>query len=157
MVRAALILGSVGALLAMELATPPRTASAVHESPVAQTSAGIGDAFDTLTEADRLEPHHYAQSEAPTPPVSSDLPTSSVGLAHASSQEPQKGTSRHTHSTSKQKVTVVPAKSRPKSRMSAKDSKGDRLKAAVVVHKPCRQNVLDRLLRVLSLSHGCET
>jgi hypothetical protein len=156
MMRSALIVGSVSTLVAMELATPPRTASAVHESPVAQTFAGLGDSFDTLTEADRLEPHRYAQGEAPTLPVSSDLPTFSVGLAHATSQEPRKGPSRHSYSTRKQRVAVVPVKSRPKSRISAKDSKSDRLEGVVVVHKPCRQNALDGLLKLLSLSRGCE-
>jgi len=155
MMRGALVLGSIGTLVAMELATPPRTATAVHESPVSQTPTGIGDSYDTLTEADRLA-HHYAQSEVPTLPVSADLVTSSLDLAPVTSQEPQKRTRRHSYSASKQKVAVVPAKSRPKSRMSEKDSKGDRLESVAVAHKPCRQDALDRLLKLLSLSRGCE-
>lgn len=155
MMRGALILGSVGTLVAMGLATPPRTVSAVHESPGAQTSTAIADSYDTLTEADRQEPYRYAQIEAPTLPVSPDLPTSSVGLARASSQEPREGTRRHTPSTSKQKVAAVPIKSRRKIQTSAKGSR-DRSDGVAVVHKSCRQNVLDSLLNLLSLSRGCE-
>ena len=155
MMRGALILGSIGTLVAMELATPPRTASAVHESSVAQTSTGIVDSYDTLIEADRLEPYRYAKSEATTPPVSSDQPTSSVDSRPLSSQESQR-TRRHPHSTKKQSVAVVPSKPTANSRISAKHSDSDRVLAVVVGHKPCRQNVLDRLLKLLTLSRGCE-
>jgi hypothetical protein len=155
--RGALILGSIGALVAVELTAPPRTVGAVHESPASQTSAGVGDPYDTLTEEDRLEPYRYAQSEAPAPPDLSDQPTSSVASATFGSREPQKRTSRHSYSTSKQKVAVAPSKPRAKSRTSAKRSNSDRVETVVVSHKSCRQNVLDSFLKLLSLSHGCET
>ena len=157
MMRGVLIIGSIGTLVAMVLAMPPRIATAVRESPVSQTSAGISDSYDTLTEADRLEPYRYARSEAPTPPVSADQPTSSVDAAPLSSQEPQRRTSRHLYSSKRQKVAVVPPKPRAKSRTSAKRSNSDPVETVMVSHKPCRQNVLDSFLKLLSLSHGCET
>jgi hypothetical protein len=160
MMRVALVLGSIGTMAAIELATPPRTASAVHESPVAQTSAGFDDSYDTLTEADRLEPYRYAKGEASTPPVSSDPPTSSVDSPPPRSQESQR-TRRHLYSAKKQKVAVVPPKLTTKpttnSRTSTKHSNSDREEAVVAGHKPCRQNALDSLLKLLSLSRGCET
>ena len=157
MMRGALILGTIGTLVAMELATPPRTASAVHESPVAQTSTGIGDSDDTLIETDRLEPYRYAKSEPPTPPASSDQPTSSVDFAPLSSQESQTRTRRHLHATKKQTAAVLPPRPRANRPISTKHSNNDRVEAAVVGHKPCRQNVLDGLLKLLSLPRGCET
>ena len=57
----------VGALAAMELRTPPRTAVAVVQ-PLAETTIGISDSHAALAKADRLE-ISYAISETPAQPA----------------------------------------------------------------------------------------
>jgi hypothetical protein len=156
MMRTALILGSVGTLVAMQFAAHPRAANAIDELPVAQTSVGISGSYDTLTNADRLEPYRYAQSEAPTPPASSVEPRPAVSPAPITPQELQKSASRHSHSTDKRKVAVALPKPRPKTPSSEKHSKADRLRDIPVVHKRCQQNAFDSFLKALSLSSSCE-
>jgi hypothetical protein len=62
MMRAALILGGLGVLIAMEFATPPRAGKAVAELPLALLDAG--DSRDTLTRSDRFDMAHLLRETA---------------------------------------------------------------------------------------------
>jgi hypothetical protein len=69
MMRAALILGGLGILIAMELGTPPRAGKAAVERPLALLMPEAGNARDTLTPADRLAVTHLLY-DAPFQPAS---------------------------------------------------------------------------------------
>jgi hypothetical protein len=69
MMRAALILGGLGVLVAMELGSPPRAGKAAVEPPFALLVPQPGNARDTLTPADRLAVTHLLY-DAPFQPLS---------------------------------------------------------------------------------------
>jgi hypothetical protein len=72
MMRAALILGGLGVLIAMELGSPPRAGKAVVEPPLALLDAG--DSRDTLTRSDRLDMAHLLRETAFQPLSSAAKP-----------------------------------------------------------------------------------
>ena len=161
MMRAALILVSVGSLAAMELATPPRVAKAVNQ-PLTPT-VGVGDSRDTLAKADRLE-IPYFRNELPTQPSSFVERTPPAHATPVISKAASKIVSGNPHDAKTGKV----APARPKPRPRIADSKPgtrttnsrtvantDRSKAPMDV-KPCRPNMFDSLLKALSLPSGCE-
>lgn len=80
MMRAALILGGLGVLIAMEFATPPRAGKAVTEPPLALLDAG--DSRDTLTRSDRLDMAHLLRETAfqPQSPAAKSPPVASTAV-----------------------------------------------------------------------------
>lgn len=154
MMRAALVLASVGTLAAMEIATPPRTVKAVNEPLVAQTSVGSINSDDTLTEADRLE-LRYLRNDVPTQSASFVERMPPANSAPITLQG-QKTISRHSRASNAKKGAVMLPKSRPKHADSRKTANADRSKTTVEV-KSCRPNAFDSLLKAFNLSPKCET
>jgi hypothetical protein len=156
MLRAILIVVGVGILVAMELGTPPRTARAVNEPLVAQSTVGIGDSRDTLTKADRLE-ISYVRNEEPAQPISFVERMPPANSTPIISREAPKIINRRWHDPNAKKVAVAPPKPRPKNPDSKRVTNTDRSKAVVDVNKPCRPNAFDSFLKALNLSPDCET
>jgi hypothetical protein len=162
MMRAALILVSVGSLVAMELATPPRVAKAVNP-PLTPSTAVAGDSQDTLAKADRLE-IPYFRNELPVQPSSFVERTPPADATRVISKAASKIVSGSSHDAKTSRVALVPPKPRPRIPDSKPGTKTidsrtvantDRSKAPMDV-KPCRPNVFDSLLKALSLPSGCE-
>ena len=154
MMRAALILVGLGALVAVELEAPPRTTKAVNE-PLAQSTAGISDSRDTLTKADRLE-IPYVQHEAPAQPISSVERMPAVDSTAIVPEEAAKIIDQHRRGANAKKVAVKLPKPRPKHTDAKRAPNTDRPKATIEI-KSCRPNAFDSLLKALNLSPGCET
>ena len=150
MMRAALILVSLGTLAAMELEAPPRTRKAVNE-PLAQSTVGLSASRDTLTKADRLEVP-YVQYEAPAQPISSVERMPPPAPTAIIQQEAPKIIDQHRRGA----VVVMLPKPRPKHTASKKTANTERSKVTIEV-KSCRPNTFDSLLKALNLSPACET
>jgi hypothetical protein len=160
MMRAALILGGLGILVAMEWAAPPRTKTASTEPPLPQLAADIGDAGNTLTKADRLEIPH-ALVDAPAQPVSLIEPARLAGSPAIMAEGVAKTVDPHRHDTGIGKTAVVLPKPRPKIRDSGNAATPDRSQAATESKswepKACRTNAIRDLLRTLNLVDRCQT
>src|SRR4051812_23962290 len=85
MMRAALILGGLGVLTAMELGTPSRSGKSAATPPLAQAVAAA-DSGDTLTKADRLD---VFRMPGHAPAAAAVLPASLVEQAAAADAGPQ--------------------------------------------------------------------
>jgi hypothetical protein len=155
MMRAALILVGLGILVAMELATPPRTKTASTEPPLPRLTAEISDSRDTLTKTDRLEIPH-APYEAPTQASSFIERTPLASSPAIIPEKVAKIVDQHGRGTSVRKVAVVLPKPRPKLGDPKKAAKPDRSKAVTEL-KSCQANVFKELLKALNFSDGCET
>jgi hypothetical protein len=186
MMRAALILVSVGLLVAMEIGTPPRVAKAVNQ-PLTRSTVGAGDPRDTLAKADRLE-IPYFQKELSTQLISFAERTPPADSTSVISKEAGKivGGNRHdakidaksdTKSDAKAKrvASVRPkprpkipdSKPRPKTRPETGPKTGPKTTDSKIVAnthrskppmdvKPCRPNAFDNFLKALKLPSGCE-
>jgi hypothetical protein len=131
----------VGALAAMELRTPPRTAVAVVQ-PLAETTVGISDSHGALAKADRLE-ITYAKSISPSE-------ATTIG-----SPEAPRIINRHRHDPKTKKVTTAALpKSKPKTTDIKRTAIPDRSKAASDT-EPCRLSAFGGLRKALN-SFGCE-
>jgi len=160
MMRAALILVSVGSLVAMELATPPRIARAVNQ-PRTPSTAGAGDSRDTLAKVDRLE-IPYFQNELPAQPISFVERTPPADSTPVISKDAGKIVSENRHDAKTRKVVgpkprpkIPDSKPRPKTADSSTVANTHRSKAPMDA-KPCRPNAFDSFLKALKLSSGCE-
>jgi hypothetical protein len=82
MMRALLVLGGIGVLTAMELASPPRAGKAAVEPPLAQTAPEAAGSRDSLTSADRLEVARllHAAPLAPVSPVETTPPLAPAAI-----------------------------------------------------------------------------
>ena len=159
MMRAALILVGIGALVAMEVGTPPRAKEV--SQPLAQSTVGGGDSRDTLAKPDRLE-IPYFQNELPAHQMSFVERMPAADSAPVISKVASKIVSGNRHDAKTKTVAVVvpkPKKPGSKPRPKTTDSKtvtnADRSKAPMDV-KPCRPNAFESFLKALSLSSGCE-
>ena len=150
----------VGALAAMELRTPPRTAVPVVE-PLAETIVGISDSHGVLAKADRLEIAD-AKSETPKQPSLVDGQISPSEATTIGSPEAPRIINRHRNDPKTKKVTTAPL---PKSKPRITDIKPkvtdirrtaipDRSKAASDT-EPCRLSAFGGLRKALN-SSGCE-
>jgi outer membrane biosynthesis protein TonB len=154
MMRAALILVGLSALVIMELETPPRTTKTASE-PLVQSTVGRGESRDTLTKADRLE-ITYVQYEPPAQPISSVEPMTPPDVTPIIPQQAPNKVAQRRPGANEKKVVVVKPKPRPKHPESKKAAKTDRSKATIEI-KSCRPNAFDGLLKALNISPGCET
>lgn len=153
----------VGVLVAMELRTPVRSASAVVQ-PVAET-VGVSDSHVALAKADRLE-IAAASSETPAQPVLVDESVSQPEAISVGSSEPPRVIVRHrpdpkpkkviTAARPKKVVTAASPKSKPKTKTA--DIKrtiiSERRKAASET-EPCRLSAFGGLRKALN-SSDCE-
>jgi hypothetical protein len=155
MMRATLILVGLGILVAMELATPPRTKTASTEPPLPRLTAEISDSRDTLVKTDRLEIPH-APYETPTQAISFIERTPLASSPAIIPEEVAKIVDQHGRGTSVRKAAVVLPKPRPKLRDPKRTAKLDRSKAVTEL-KSRQANAFKDLLKALSLSDGCET
>ena len=140
----------VGALAAMELGTPPRTAVAVVQ-PLAETTVGISDSHVALAKADRLE-ITYAKSQTPTQPDLADERMSASEATPVGSPEAPRINNRQRHNP-KTKTAAV-RKSKPKTTDIKRTAIPDRSKAASDT-EPCRLSAFGGLRKALN-SSGCE-
>ena len=141
MMRAALILVSLGTLAAMELEAPPRTRKAVNE-PLAQSTVGLSASRYTLTKADWLE-IPYVQYEAPAQRISSVERMPPPDPTAVIPQEVPKILDQHRRGA----VVVMLPKPRAKHTASEKTANTERSKVTIAV-KFCQLN---------TLSPACET
>ena len=142
----------VGALAAMELRTPPRTALTVGQ-PL-ETTVGISDSHGALAKADRLE-IAYAKSETPTQPGLVDERISPSEATTIGSLEAPRIINRHRHDPKTKKVTTAALpKSKPKTTDIKRTPIPDRSKAASDT-EPCRLSAFGGLRKALN-SSGCE-
>jgi hypothetical protein len=153
--RATLILVGLGILVAMEIATPPRTKTASTEPPLPRLTAEISDSRDTLVNTDRLE-IPYAPYEARTQAISFIKQTPLASSPAIIPEEVAKIVDQRGRGTSVRKAAVVLPKPRPKLRDPKKAAKPDRSKAVAEL-KSCQANAFKDLLKALNLSDGCET
>src|SRR4051812_33240120 len=162
MMRAALIVVSVGSLVAMELGTPPRIAKAVNQ-PLTQSIVGVRDSRDTLMNADRIE-IPYFQNELRTQPLSFVERMSPANSTPVVSKDASKIASGNRHEAKIKKLAFVRPKLRPKiaeskprpeTTASKTVANTYRSKAPMDV-KPCRPNAFDSFLKALNLPSGCE-
>ena len=185
MMRAALILGGLGVLTAMELGTPSRSEKSAAESPSAppirQAVPGIGSG-DTLTKADRLE---VFRTPAHGPSVAAVLPASLVEQADPVGAGPQtqqgadarlraaraavalprprpgRADAQHPEPRRAEAKRTEPKHVEPKHVESKHaDSRGaarpDRTRP-VAETRSCQANAFAGLLKALSLPTGCDT
>jgi hypothetical protein len=155
MMRAILILVGLGILVAMELATPPRTKTVSTGPPFPPLTAEISESRDTLVKTDRLEIPH-APYQAPTQPISFIERTPPAGSPAVIPEEVAKIVDQHGRGTSVRRAAVVLPKPRPKLRDPKRAAKPDRSKAVMEL-KSCQANAFKDLLKALNLSDGCET
>jgi len=160
MMRAALILVSVGSLVAMELATPPRVARAVNQ-PRAPSTAGAGASRDTLATVDRLE-IPYFQNELPAQPIAFVERMPPADSTPVISKDAGKIVSENRRDAKTRKVVgpkprpkIPDSKPGPKTADSSTVANAHRSKAPMDA-KPCRPNAFDSFLKALKLSSGCE-
>jgi hypothetical protein len=142
----------VGALAAMELRTPPRTALTVGQ-PL-ETTVGISDSHGALAKADRLE-ITYAKSETPVQPA---LINERISPAEAttigSSVAPRIINRRRHDPKSKKVITAALPKSKPKTTDIKRTTIPARSKAASDTEF-CRLSAFGGLRKALN-SVGCE-
>ena len=161
MLRAILVVAGVGTLVAIELATPPRTANAVNEPVVAQPASGVRDPPDTLTKVDRLA-ISYFQNELSTQQMSFVERMPPANATPIIPKEAPKLVNGSRHNAKIKKLAAVHLKPKPDSKPRPKttDSKTatntDRSKAFLDAMS-CRPNAFDGLLKALNLSSGCQT
>jgi hypothetical protein len=141
----------VGALAAMELRTPPRTAVAVVQ-PLAETTVGISDSHGALAKADRLEIAN-AKSETPAQPGAVDQRIAPSKATTIGSLEAPRITNRHRHDPKTRKAAAL-AKSKPKTADIKRIAIPDRSTAASDT-EPCRLSAFGGMRKALNLS-GCE-
>ncbi|MDB5515320.1 MAG: hypothetical protein JWQ17_2078 [Tardiphaga sp.] len=143
----------VGALAAMELRTPPRTAVPVVE-PLAETTVGISDSHSVLAKADRLDIAD-AKSETPKQPGLVDGRISPSEAATIGSPEVPRIINRHRNDRKTKKVTTAALpKSKPRITDVRRSAIPDRSKAASDT-EPCRLSAFGGLRKALN-SSGCE-
>jgi hypothetical protein len=143
----------VGALAAMELRTPRRTAVPVVQ-PLAETTVGISDSRDALAKADRLEITD-AKSQTPRKPGLVDESVFPSEATTIGSPEALRIVSRHRHYPKTTKViTSAFRKSKPKTTDIKRTAIPDRSKAASDT-EPCRLSAFGGLRKALN-SSGCE-
>jgi len=143
----------VGALAAMELRTPPRSAVAIVQ-PLAETDAGISDSHGALAKADRLEVAAVS-SETPAPAVLIEERTALPEDISTGSAEPPRPIVRHRHNPKPKKVTAaVRPKSKPKATVVQRTVVSQRSKAASDT-EPCRLSAFGGLRKALN-STDCE-
>jgi hypothetical protein len=174
MMRAALILGGLGVLIAMELATPPRVGKAAFERPLALLVPEAGNARDALTPADRLAVTHLLY-DAPFQPVSpaekipaatdardtaNTIDSRGAGAATAvvllPKPRPRPAAPRLLES---RLAESKPAESRHAAAKRAKPEKaaGPDRSRAITETASCQANAFAGLLKAFSLPTGCET
>lgn len=143
----------VGALAAMELRTPLRTAVAIVQ-PLAETTIGISDSHGALAKADRLE-INYAKSETPARPALVDERISpSAATTIGSSEVPRIIDPLRHDPKSKKVATAALPKSKPKTTDIKRTTIPERSKAASDA-EPCRLSAFGGLRKALN-SVGCE-
>jgi hypothetical protein len=171
MMRAALILGGLGILTAMELAAPPRAGKAAVEPPLALLMPQPGNLRDTLTPADRVAVTHLLY-DAPFQPVS---PAEKISPA-TDAQDTAKNIDSHRRGASAGPAAVVLPKPRPRPtapklaeskpaeprHAAAKPAKpgkaaGPDRPKAITETGSCQANAFAGLLKALNLPTGCET
>ena len=148
----------VGALAAMELRTPPRTAVAAVE-PAAETAVGISDSHDALAKGDRLEVN-YAKTETPAPPalVNEPIPPAPPPEAAAirSSETPRIINRPRKNDAKPKKVTAAAfPKSKPKTADIKRTAIPAHSKAAASDNRFCRLSAFGGLRKALNTA-GCE-
>jgi hypothetical protein len=179
-VRAALILGGVGVLAAMEFVTPSRSQKAVAEPPSVQLVPQVG-ARDTLTRADRSEEFRLLapapfvpppRPAAPAEPVSAEsssavAPLQPAGAAKAAVVLPKPKPEPKPKSKPKPKPDVPaprhiearrpePMPIAPKHAASDSAAKPDHPRPRAEA-RSCQANAFAGLLKALNLPGGCET
>ena len=152
----------IGALAAMELRTPPRTAMAVVQPP-AETTVDISDAHGALAKADKLEVN-YAKTETPAQPALVNERVSPSPPPEATfiwpSETPRINRHRH-HPKAKKVTTAALPKPKPKNtdiRRSAeirRATSAERSKAAASEPLHCRLSAFGGLRKALNTA-GCE-
>jgi hypothetical protein len=185
MMRAALILGGLGVLTAMELGTPSRSEKSAVAPPPAQAVAGAG-AADTLTKADRLE---IFRMPSQAPAAAAVLPASLVEQVAAADplgagpQQTQQGAdgrvraaraavalprprpghadSRRSEPKPSETKRTEPKRAEPKQAESKHAetrtaARPDRTRP-IAETRSCQANAFAGLLKALSLPSGCDT
>lgn len=143
----------VGALAAMELRTPPRSAVAIVQ-PVAETNADISDSHGVLAKADRLEVTAVS-SETPAPAALVEAPPAPPEDIRIGFSEPQRPIARHRHNPKPKKVIAAARpKSKPKAAVIKRTAVAQRSKATSDP-EPCRLNAFGGLRKALN-STDCE-
>jgi hypothetical protein len=170
MMRAALILGGLGILTAMELAAPPRAGKAAVEPPLALLVRQAGNVRDTLTPADRVAVTHLLY-DAPFQPVS---PAEKISPATDAQDTPKNIDSRRGASAGQAAVVLPKPRPRPTAPKPAESGPAESRHAAAKPAKPgkaagpdrpkaitetgsCQANAFAGLLKALNLPTGCET
>ena len=147
----------IGALAAMELRTPPRTAVAVVQPP-AETTVGISDSHGALAKADRLEVN-YAKTETPAQPALVDerIPPSPPPEATTirSSEAPRIIKRPRNDPKSRKVTTAALPKPKPKTTDIRRPTNSERSKAAASEPLPCRLSAFGGLRKALNTT-GCE-
>ncbi|MBR1245729.1 hypothetical protein JQ609_02165 [Bradyrhizobium sp. AUGA SZCCT0169] len=152
----------IGALAAMELRTPPRTATAVVQ-PLAETTVDISDSHGALAKADKLEVN-YAKTETPAQPALVNEPIPPSPPAEATIVRPSEAPkiNRHRHDPKAKKVTTAALpKPKPKSidiRRTTdirRTANSERSKAAASEPLHCRLSAFGGLRKALNTA-GCE-
>lgn len=155
MMRAALIAVGLGALVIMELGTPPRSAANVP-AQLTPSLIGITERNDTLMQGDRAQLPH-ALFEAPAkPPV---VPVASAPAPEAAPVRVQRAAvvrEPNRHVANPKRVAVAKPKPRPQQTVSRNAARSDQPRPTIEA-KSCRPGVFDGLLKALSLASGCET
>lgn len=154
MMRAALIAVGLGALVIMELGTPPRSAANVH-TQLTPSLIGITERNDTLMQGDRAQLPH-ALFEAPAKPVVQVASAPPPEATPVRVQRAAVARESNRHAASPKKVAVAKPKPRPQQTASRNAARSDQPKPTIEA-KSCRPGVFDGLLKALSLASGCET
>jgi hypothetical protein len=179
MVRAALILGGLGVLAAMEFATPSRSQKSVQDlvqesiaSPASTQATTEAGSRDTLTKADRFA---MSQLLSPSPFVPSPQPASLVEQTPPPGEPQQTSPGSELHGRGPGAAVLLP-RPRPKQTGSGRAepkvlearhtepkhvepktaAKPDRAKALAEA-KACQANAFAGLLKALNLPGGCDT
>ena len=143
----------IGALAAMELRTPPRTAVAVVQPP-AEATVDISDSHGALAKVDQLE-ITAASSETPAQPAPVDeriAPSEGINIGPS---EPPRVINRHRHEPKSKKVaTAAPPKTKPK-RTDIKRTIISEQRKAAGDSEPCRLSAFGGLRKALN-SVDCE-
>jgi hypothetical protein len=184
MMRAALILGGLGVLIAMELGSPPRAGKAAVERPLALLLPQPGNARDTLTPADRLAVTHllYDGPFQPAPPAEktpaatdardtannidsrSAAPAPAVVLLPKPRPRPMAPKPAESRLAESKPVESKPVESRSVESRHAAAKPAKPPKAAgpdrqrpIAETASCQANAFAGLLKALSLPTGCDT
>jgi hypothetical protein len=165
MVRAALILGGLGVLTAMELGTPLRSGKPAAEPAPVQAVADAGSG-DTLTRTDRLEvfrmPTHAPAAAAVLPAALVEPAAPAATMVATPQQAPQdldRGVRAAHAAVALPRPRPRHADARPKDLKPAESrsaARPDRSKP-VADARSCQANAFAGLLKALSLPTGCDT